>query len=137
MELILIVRIFNTEAMMELGVGRILNQAFAEKGLHNVIKWDVQNIEDGQEIKVEFISKGSPHRQGVWLRTDNGIVIPSLSNEKYPSISLWEDSAPKELICRCYTSNGYLSIYNIWDRGNGRQSQSYSSGIYLKNEITF
>ncbi|WP_066057661.1 hypothetical protein [Robertmurraya korlensis] len=122
---------------MELGVGRILNQAFAEKGLHNVIKWDVQNIEDGQEIKVEFISKGSPHRQGVWLRTDNGIVIPSLSNEKYPSISLWEDSAPKELICRCYTSNGYLSIYNIWDRGNGRQSQSYSSGIYLKNEITF
>ncbi|MFC4557282.1 hypothetical protein ACFO3D_03530 [Virgibacillus kekensis] len=125
---------------MEIGTRRILNQAFAEKGFHSVIKWDVQKIYDGQEIEVKFINKGSPHRQGVWLRTDKGIVIPSLSNEKYPSISLWEDTSPQELICKCYTSDGYLSIYNIWDKGNGRESQSYSSGMLLEeghNVLTY
>lgn len=117
---------------MKSKIKRIFNRAFAEKGLHNVIKWDVQNIEDGQEIKINFISKGSPHRQGILLSSDNGILIPSLSNDKYPSISLWEDTAPEELICKCFTSEGYLSIYNIWDKGNGKQSQSYSSGMLLE-----
>lgn len=40
--------------------------------------------------------------------------------------------APQVVICKCHTSDGYLSIYNIWDKGKGRQSQSYSSGMLLE-----
>ncbi|MCM2535010.1 hypothetical protein NDK43_25050 [Neobacillus pocheonensis] len=116
---------------MEIGQKKIFNDAFAEKGLNNVILWDVQNIKDGQLIRVKFISKSSPHRQGLWLITDKGIVIPELSDEIFPSISLWEDTAPKEVICKCYSQDGNLSLYNIWDKGNGTQSQMYTSGMII------
>jgi hypothetical protein len=119
---------------MEIGKERIINEAFLEKGLDNVILWDVQKIKDCQLIKVKFISKNSSHRQGIWLRTDKGIVIPELSDEKYPSITLWEDTAPQEIICKCYTDDGNLSIYNVYDKGNGRQSQSYTSGMLIEEK---
>ncbi|WP_129691582.1 hypothetical protein [Gottfriedia acidiceleris] len=119
---------------MEIGNERILNNTFAEKGLDNVIIWDVRKINDGQLIKVKFISKGSQHRQGVWLRTNKGIEIPDVSNDVHPSVSIWEDTAPQEVICKCHTNDGNLSIYNIWDDGNGRESQSYSSGMIVEEQ---
>lgn len=120
-----------SEGIMEIGQEKIYNEAFAEKGLNNVILWDVQNIKDGQLIRVKFISKSSQHRQGLWLRTDEGIVIPELSVEIFPSVTLWEDTAPKEVICKCFSKNGNLSVYNIWDKGNGSQSQGYTSGMII------
>jgi hypothetical protein len=119
---------------MEIGQKRLFNDAFAEKGLNNVVLWDVQNIKDGQLIRVKFISNSSPHRQGLWLRTDEGIVIPELSDEIFPSITLWEDSAPKEVICKCFSKDGNLSVYNVWDEGNGRQSQLYTSGMLIEEK---
>ncbi|MEC1526231.1 hypothetical protein P9D43_30140 [Neobacillus niacini] len=113
--------------MMDIGRKRIYNDAFYEKGLENVVLWDVQNIKNEQLIRVRFISKSSLHRQGLWLRTDEGIVIPELSDEVFPGVSLWEDTAPKEVVCNCFSKDGNLSVYNIWDKGNGRQSQGYTS----------
>ncbi|RZT21626.1 hypothetical protein [Fictibacillus sp. BK138] len=66
---------------MEIGQERIFNKAFNEKGLENVVLWDVQNIIDGQLVKIKFISKNSPHRQGTWIRTDKGIEISELNSE--------------------------------------------------------
>lgn len=86
---------------MEIGRERSFNKAFKEKGLENVVLWDVQNIQDGQLVKINFISKTSPHRQGVWLRTDKGIEIPALKSELYKSIHLWEYTSPEEVIIKC------------------------------------
>ncbi|XRG77762.1 hypothetical protein V5E38_18325 [Rossellomorea sp. GAMAL-10_SWC] len=119
---------------MDFGIERIYSKSFSEKGMSNVIKWEVQPIKDQQLIKIKFISKGSFHRQGIWLRTDMGIEIPALSEEIYLSINLWEDTSPKDIICKCHSKNGYLSFYNIWDKGNGRQSQSYSSGMIVDEQ---
>ncbi|GGB44440.1 hypothetical protein [Fictibacillus barbaricus] len=66
---------------MEIGTEIIFNAAFTERGLDNVVLWDVQNIKDGQSIKITFISTNSHHRQGIWLRTNKGIEIPVLGNE--------------------------------------------------------
>ncbi|MFD0048927.1 hypothetical protein ACFVHQ_06310 [Actinomycetes bacterium NPDC127524] len=116
---------------MELGKEKIFNEAFSEKGLGNVVLWDVQNIQDEQLVKISFVSKTSPYRQGVWLRTDKGIEIPALKSEVYKSISLWEDTSPEEVIIKCHTSDGKLSVYNIWDEGEGRESQADSSGMLI------
>jgi hypothetical protein len=68
------------------------------------------------------------------LRTDEGIIIPELSNEVFPSVTLWEDTAPKEVICKRFSKDGNLSVYNnIWNKGNGRHSQGYTSGMLIEN----
>ncbi|WP_054950186.1 hypothetical protein [Numidum massiliense] len=116
---------------------RILNNAFFERGRNNVILWEAQPVSNGQEVKVRFICKNSPRRQGIWLRTDQGIEV---MGNLYKSISLWEDTAPKESVIKCYTKNGLLSFYNIWEGEYGRSSQSYSSGMLLEqkgNELIY
>ena len=52
-----------------------------------------------------------------------------------PSVTLWIDSAPPEVICQCTTADGLLSIYNIWDsgRGYGTESQRSSSGMLVED----
>jgi hypothetical protein len=108
---------------------RIYSKGFASKGRNDVIKWEVQRISDGQFIKVTFLSSNSPFRQGIALSTDKGIEV---NGQIYPGVQLWEDTAPKQLICKCFTDNGLLSIYNLWDNGNGSDSQSFTSGMLLE-----
>lgn len=103
-----------------------MSKGFEDKGKENVIKWEVQSIFDGQEVKLTFLGKNSPNRQGIWLKTDKGIEV---MGETFSSIELWEDTAPKDLLLKCFTDNGMLSFYNIWDKGDGKKSQSYSSGM--------
>jgi hypothetical protein len=120
---------------MEIGKNKIFNDAFAEIGLNNVVLWDVQNIKDEQLIKVKFVSKTSSHRQGLWLRTDKGIVVPEISSEVFPSLTLWEDTAPNEIICKCFSKDGNLNVYNVWDKGKGKQSQLYTSGMLIEEQV--
>lgn len=108
---------------------RIMSKGFENKGIGDVIKWEVQPITDGQIVKITFLSKNSPYRQGIWLKTDKGIEV---MGKTYSSIELWEDTAPKEVFLKCFTNNGFLSFYNIWDKGEGKKSQSYSSGMVVK-----
>jgi hypothetical protein len=123
---------------MKIGQEKIFNKAFNEMGLENVVLWDVQNISDGQLVKIKFISKNSHHRQGIWIRTDKGIEISELNSEVYKSISLWEDTSTEEVIIKCHTNDGKLSIYNIWDEGDGRESQAHSSGmLIIENDSLF
>ncbi|GFZ30302.1 hypothetical protein CSC2_08280 [Clostridium zeae] len=110
----------------KIGKEKIINKAF--EGRNDVIKWDIQKISNGQNIKITFISKNSPKKQGIRLATDNGIEV---NGQLYTSIQLWDDTSPKEVICKCYTKDECLSIYNMWDKGNGAQSQSHTSGMIV------
>jgi len=108
-----------------------MSKGFKDKGKENVIKWEVQLVSDGQEVKLTFLSKNSPYRQGIWLKTDKGIEV---MGQTFPSIELWEDTAPKEVFLKCFTDNGLLSFYNIWDKGEGKKSQLYSSGMVVEHK---
>ncbi len=110
---------------------RIFNSAYKEKGIDNVIKLEVIQVTNGAQLKVVFESQSSSWRQGIWLKTDKGIVV---NNILCPSCEIWADTAPEEVFVECKTDNGYLNLYNIWDRGNGRESQAWSSGM-LEEEI--
>ena len=109
---------------------RIYNEAFKLKGRNNVVKWDIVKIKNGEKVKVIFESVSSEWRQGVWLKTDKGIVVNGIH---CVSVDLWVDTAPKEVECECFTSDGFLSVYNIWNSGRGykRESQSFSSGMLI------
>jgi len=70
-----------------------------------------------------------------------------INGERAKAFQLWEDNASKEVLCKCDSTDGNLSIYNIWDKGRGAESQAYSSGmlkeisgtkvIYYCNDIGF
>lgn len=112
---------------MEIGKKRLYNTAF--EGRSDVILWDVQPVSNRQILKLTFISKDSPYRQGVRLATDKGIEVNS---QLCPGVKLWEDTSSREVICKCFTDNGLLSVYNIWDEGRGSQSQMHTSGMLLE-----
>lgn len=109
--------------------GPIVNKAFLERGDASVVKWDVIPIADGQAIEIVFESKSSAWREGVWLGTDSGIEV---NNQIAPSIDLWYDTAPKRVVVTCRTKDGRLHLYNIWDRGQGRNSQALTSGMRVE-----
>jgi len=42
------------------------------------------------------------------------------------------DTSPEEVICKCLTSDGNLSLYNIWDEGYGQESQLDATGMLVE-----
>jgi hypothetical protein len=111
---------------------RALNSAFKERGREDVIMIDVFPIHDGELLKLTFESSNSLWRQGVWLRSDKFLVV---NGSEFPSVQVWKDTAPSEVLLRCHCDENILHLYNIWDRGQGRASQSWSSGM-LVEELT-
>jgi hypothetical protein len=114
---------------LEIGAKRIYNTVFEERGIKNVILWDVFPIKDGETVLVYFESKNSDWAQGIWLMCDKRVEINS---KRGKSASLWYDNTPIPVMVRCHTSNGLLNVYNIWNKGNGQCSQAYSSGMLVE-----
>lgn len=113
---------------------RLYNHAFQEKGIHDVVKWEIFKIEN-KLIKITFESCSSPNRQGIFLRSDDGIEI---DGTVYPSVFLWFDTAPKVVICKSNASNGLCEFYNVWGKEGQRKSQGLSSGMLIeKTEFGF
>lgn len=113
---------------LPLGCSRLYNREFLKRGIDDVILWDVFPVVDGELIQITFESVKSELRQGIWMRTDKGLDI---NNQHCPSVDLWYDTAPKKVRCKCYTSTGCLSVYNIWESGQ-RLSQCASSGMRIE-----
>lgn len=114
---------------IELPHKRVLSTAFKEKGRSDVVKLDVFPVNDRDLVKLVFESMNSPWRQGVWLKTDDYLVV---NEQQCPSVQVWQDTAPREVLVECRTRNGLLHLYNIWDKGNGRESQSWTSGMLVE-----
>jgi hypothetical protein len=110
------------------GTERLKNKAFTNRD--DVILWDIFEVEDGEELRLTFESKESEWMQGVWLMCNNGI---SVNDELQPSVYFWYFDPSVSWDFTCHTSNGYLSIYNAWDRGLGPNSQSHSSGMLVED----
>jgi hypothetical protein len=107
---------------------RVLNSAFKEKGREDVVKIEVFPVSNGDVVKLTFESASSPWRQGVWLKTDDHLLV---NRQQSPSVQLWQDTAPQKVLIECHTRNGCLHLYNIWDKGRGLESQSWTSGMLV------
>jgi len=105
------------------------NDAFAERGRPDVVLIDVFPVTDNEVLKLVFESVNSSWRQGVWLATDEYVVINQI---RCPSADLWYDTAPTEVLIECHTKENVLWLYNIWDNGDGRDSQAWSSGMLVE-----
>lgn len=114
----------------QIGCQRIFNKEYAKRGLDNVVHWDVIPVANNQMVTLIFEQVNSKCRQGVWLSCDNGIMI---ENTTYKCIDLWYDTAPSVVTFTCYTSNGLLSVYNIFDL-KGRMSLGASSGMLVEEQ---
>jgi hypothetical protein len=91
-----------------------------------VVKWDVIDIAGAEKITVVFESISSSSRQGIWLRCDEGIEI---DGTVYPQVALWSGTAPAKAELIGHTKKGRLHIYDVWDQGDGRESQPWRSGL--------
>lgn len=108
------------------GAERIYSKAFADRGINGIVKWDVLPVRDGERLRLVFESTNAAMRQGVWLKCDRGIEI---DGECHASVSLWCDTAPEKVAFICHSSDGKLSVYNIWEDHGRRSSQSHTSGM--------
>ena len=116
----------------KIGKNRIYSQDHA--GREDVVLWDVLRIENEQWIKVEFISKNSPYLQGVRLAIDVGEGYLDSGGEFAKDMRFWENTAPKKFYVKCVSTEGLLSVYNIWNKRNMAESQMYGSGMLIEQD---
>src|SRR5258708_945761 len=94
------------------GAQRIYSKAFAQRGIDGIVKWDVLPVRDAEQLWLVFESTNATMRQGVWLKCERGIEI---EGARHASVTLWSDTAPGRVAFICRSSDGKLSIYNIWE----------------------
>lgn len=115
---------------VKIGKERLYNTAFKDVG--EVVLWEVLTIDKEQEFNLEFISTNSEYKQGIRLAIDVGEGYIEINNIKAKEMYLWEDTSPKKVHVKCVSSEGKLSIYNVFDRGQergGKRSLTDFSGM--------
>lgn len=120
---------------MRIGRERIYNTLFEDR--KNVVQWEVLQIKNEQELNVEFISTNSRYRQGIRLAIDAGEGFVEVNGIKAKEMYLWEDTAPRKVHIKCLSSEGVLSIYNVFDLGivrGGKRSLTDSCGMLVEYE---
>ncbi len=120
-----------------LGKKRIYNRNF-EDVEKEIIRWEVLSINNKQHLKIRFISVNSENRQGIRLAIDAGNGTLTTNDITGRAFELWEDECPKEFEIECSSDEGYLSVYNIFERDEQgimrRNSQMAYSGMILEQK---
>jgi hypothetical protein len=106
----------------------------AWKNRDDIIKWEVLELGDKTGLEIMIIKTKSKFRQGIRIAIDVGEGILECEGIKSKSFVFWEDTAPEKIQVQCTSKNEKISIYNIWDEGNGAQSQCYTSGM-IREEL--
>ena len=118
-----------------LGKRRTYNSNFGDVE-KEIIKWEVLSIQKKQLVKVRFISVNSENRQGIRIAIDAGKGTLTINGVSGRAFELWEEDCPKEFEIECSSDEGYLSIYNIFERNEQgimrRNSQMDYSGMILE-----
>ncbi|MBQ1591527.1 MAG: hypothetical protein II558_07885 [Treponema sp.] len=118
-----------------LGKRRTYNSNFGDVE-KEIIKWEVLSIQKKQLVKVRFISVNSENRQGIRIAIDAGKGTLTINGVSGRAFELWEEDCPKEFEIECSSDEGYLSIYNIFERNEQGLMRKYSqmdfSGMILE-----
>ena len=120
----------------KIGKERIYN-SFFENHKKDVIRWEVISINQTQCIKVRFISVNSNNRQGVRIAIDSGEGFLVTNDVRGKNFEIWEDECPSEIEIQCFSEEGLLSVYNIfeeidWTGKKRKYSQMDYSGMILE-----
>jgi hypothetical protein len=112
-----------------LPAARVMSKAFREIGQGDVVKWEVFPVIDGERLRLTFESAKAVGRHGVLLLVDGGLCV---DGQVSGSVDIWQDAAPPVVEIEVLSSSGTLHLYNIWDTGEGRNSQSWTSGMRVE-----
>lgn len=121
-----------------IGKERIYNNFFENR--KDIVRWDVLSVKKEQEIKLKFISTNSKNKQGVRIAVDVGKGYVELDGDRAKGMKIWGDDNSKEIYVKCFAPEGLISIYNVWDKGNGLSSQTDFAGMLIErngNKITY
>lgn len=116
----------------QIGKNRTISKAFGDRD--DIVRWDVLAVDEGQTVKVTFLSANSVFRQGIRIAVDVGEGHIDLDGEQAKGYQLWQDTAPAVIVLKCFASEGVISVYNIWDMGRGVESQAHTSGMLIEQE---
>jgi hypothetical protein len=109
----------------------IVSKSFLQKGIDDIVLWDVIKVRNENIISITLKAKNSEWDQGILLMSNLGFKI-NVKLFKSP-IEVWfNDKISYKL--NCYSDNGLLHVYNIWNRGRGRESQSFTSGMKIQQK---
>ena len=116
---------------------RLYNENFKES-FNNVIRWEVLSVKTVNKIRVKFVESNSPNRQGIRIGIDVGEGYLKANGVCGKAFDLWEDECPGEFDIESHSEEGYLSIYNIFERNEEgimrRRSQMAYSGMILEQD---
>lgn len=109
---------------------RVLSKAWQELGRDDVVKIEAFPVQDGEVLRLVIESQNAECRQGVWLTTDQGIVI---DGQQYQTAEIWATDGESAIHFLCNTADGVLHLYNIWERGGAADSQAWTSGMLVED----
>lgn len=119
------------------GKKKITNDNFSHLDIE-ILLWEVLTIKTKQRLKVRFISTNSENRQGIRLAVDVGKGILTADGLTGRNVYIWEDEWPNGIEIECTSDEGYLSVYNIFERNERgvmrRNSQMAYSGMILEQK---
>ena len=113
-----------------IGKKRLYNKNY--EGMDNVVHWDVLNIKCKQDFYLDFINTNSQYKQGVRLAVDVGEGYVEVGGYKAKGVYIWEDSFDDRIKIKCYSPEGLLSIYNVFERNEKRMTLTDSCGMLVE-----
>ena len=119
------------------GREKIYNNLFAGVEKDTAIQIDVLNIKKEQELILEFISSNSKYPQGVGLALYEGDGYIEINEQRAKQMAIWKDTAPKKNRIFCFSTEGLVSVYNMYNIGVGRsgvRKQMSSCGMLVEQK---
>ncbi len=105
----------------------VYTDCFKDKGHDRVVKIEAMPIDGPQRLRLIFESCNAPRPQGVWLRSDESMLI---DGQEFATAEFWADAGPDHYDFTC--KGTVLWLYNIWLDGDARRSQAFSSGMLVE-----
>jgi hypothetical protein len=104
-----------------------MNSLLSDKLRAPVVKLDVIPVLLGEVLQLDILTSLGPLRRGVWVGVEGEMEINGEVDDQFV---LWADTVAGEVkITVRRTDDGLLRLYNVWDSGRGRRSQTDYSGM--------
>lgn len=100
-----------------------------------MISWEVIEFDKHASFKLNFVSTNSEYKQGIRIAIDFGDGEITINGHHGKMFILMEDTCPKDAIIDVLNSSGKLSIYNVYERADGktRSLGDYSGMVLTEN----
>jgi hypothetical protein len=104
-------------------------------GRDDVLRWEVLQVSKDQRIQAKLISANAIHQQGVRFGVDAGRGYIEFNGQRSKDFSIWWTSKPYEVIFKCHSVTGLMSLYNAYIDDRGMPSSlMYKTGMLVKEQ---